>query len=88
MKQDNLVPCPLSSDRQYYRFHHVDLPDLDDTHLTDELHYLRPRLWGIPPNHWLRERVARLESELRKRHILKAEPRRRQEPEPTGVILL
>ena len=44
MKQNNLVPSPLSSDHEYYRFHHIDLPDLDDTHLTDELYYLRPCL--------------------------------------------
>jgi len=88
MKQNNLVPSPLSSDHEYYRFHHIDLPDLDDTHLTDELYYLRPCLWGTPPDHWLRERVARLESELRKRRILKVEPRRPQRPAPTGIIPL
>ena len=28
---------------------------------------VRPLLWGLPPEDWLRERVAKLEGELRKR---------------------
>lgn len=62
-----LVPDPLSSDRQYTRFYHLDLPELEDIELTDELNYLRPLLWGIPRNHWLQERVRGLQKELTKR---------------------
>lgn len=62
-----LVPDPLSSDRQYNRFYHFDICDLGDIELTDELNYLRPLLWGLPLEHWLRERVAKLEGEMRKR---------------------
>ena len=88
MKRDGLIPDPLSSDRQYLRFHHLDLSNLNDMELVDEFNRLRTLLWGAPPNHWLRERVARLESELRKRQIINLELRRRLKLKPTGVIPL
>jgi hypothetical protein len=84
--QDVLVPNPLNSDRQYYRFHHLDLPDLDDTELADELNYLRPLLWGLDSEHWFRERVMMLENELRKRKGDK--PAMLPKSKPTGVIPL
>ena len=65
--RDVLIPDPLSSDRQYERFYHLDLPELEDTELKDELHYLRPLVWGLPVEHWLRERVKALEAETSKR---------------------
>lgn len=65
--RDVLIPDPLNSDRQYARFYHLDLSDLEDIELTDELNYLRPLLWGLPADHWLRERVRELEKELSKR---------------------
>ena len=64
---DALVPDPLSSDRQYARFNHLDLPGLEDIELSDELYALRPLLWGLSGDHWLRERVQMLEDELVKR---------------------
>ena len=64
---DALVPDPLSSDRQYARFNHLDLSGLEDIELTDELHYLRSLLWGLDSSHWLRERVKALEAETSKR---------------------
>lgn len=67
MARDILIPDPLSSDQQYTRFHHLDLTELEDTELTDELYALRPILWGLPADHWLRERVRALEKESYKR---------------------
>ena len=64
---DALVPDPLFSDRQYERFNHLDLPELEDGELLDELWALRPGLWGLDAEHWLRERVIMLEKELSKR---------------------
>ena len=64
---DILIPDPIASDRQFARFHHFDLPGLDDTEAIDELHHLRPLLWGLSDDHWLRERVKALETELAKR---------------------
>lgn len=66
-KSFDLVPIPLSSLEQYYRFHHIDIPCLKDNELTDELYALRSLLWGLPDDHWLRERVRMLEHELSKR---------------------
>ena len=68
---DNLVPDPFDTDRQFDRFHDLDLPYLDDMQLTDELNQLRTCLWGLPLDHWLRKRVLVLEDELRRRGRLK-----------------
>ena len=38
---DALVPDPLASDRQYARFYHQDICQLDNVELADELHALR-----------------------------------------------
>lgn len=86
---DQLVPNPLVSDRQYCRFYYLDLPELEDVELTDELHYLRPLLWGLTPAHWLRERVARLEAEMQKRRgDSKYGASKRRTPKPAeGVVL-
>lgn len=64
---DALIPNPLMTDRQYDRFYHLDLTELRDTELQDEIDFLRPLLWGIPDDHWLRERVNKLEAEIVKR---------------------
>ena len=64
MARDVIIPDPLSSDRQYERFCHFDIPNLEDTELVDELYALRPLLWRLPAEHWLRERVKALEAEL------------------------
>ncbi len=80
---NGLVPDPLNSGRQYSRFYHLDLPDLDDTEITDELNYLRPLLWGLDSEHWLRERVKMIEGELRKRRgdtAYKASGQRKPKP--------
>jgi len=65
--RDVLIPDPLSSDQQYARFYHLDIPSLEDGELTDELYALRPLLWGLQGDHWLRERVAKLGAEVIKR---------------------
>jgi hypothetical protein len=67
MARDVLIPDPFASDKQYSRYQHLDLPELEDTELTDELYALRPLLWGLPGDHWLRERVKILEAEISKR---------------------
>ena len=67
MDRDLLIPDPLFSDRQYARFYHLDLLELEDTELTEELYALRPLLWRLEANHWLRERVKAIESEISKR---------------------
>jgi len=59
-----LVPNPIDCDAAWRRFYHHDLPQLELTDLLDELYALRPLLWGLPRDHWLRERVHRIEAEL------------------------
>jgi len=84
-----LIPDPLASDQQYERFYHLDLPELEDTELTDELYALRPLLWGLDSDYWLRSRVKMLEAEMmkRKRNIRRES---RAQPKPKlaeGVTL-
>ena len=62
-----LVPDAFLSDRQHERFYHLDIPSLEDSELLDELWALRPHLWGLDAQHWLRERVIMLEQELSNR---------------------
>ena len=89
MARDALIPDPLSSDQQYTRFYHLDLAELEDTELTDELHALRPLLWGLTAEHWLRERVKAIESEISKRrgdtgHNFRGQPK----PKPAEGVKL
>lgn len=62
-----LIPNPVESDTQYNRYCHYDIADLELSDLQDELYCLRPLLWGLPKDDWLRERVKMLERELSKR---------------------
>ena len=70
----NLIPDPLNSDTEYDRFNHFDIPALDDTQLTDELNYIRALLWGIPAEHWLRDRAKMLETEITRRKYGDSQP--------------
>ena len=84
-----LIPDPFSSDRQYERFYHFDIPSLEDTELIDELYALRPFLWGLSAEHWLRERVKALEGELIKRRGNTGnEFRGRPKPKPAEGVTL
>lgn len=64
---DSLVPDPSFSDKQYERYTHLDICHLEYTELEDEYYALRSKLWGLPRDHWLRERVEALEAEIVKR---------------------
>ncbi|MFC2017705.1 hypothetical protein ACFLTQ_00165 [Chloroflexota bacterium] len=64
---DALVPDLNFSESQYRRFCHLDICQMEDTELGDEFYALRPLLWGLPSDHWLRERVAELKAEIMKR---------------------
>ena len=79
--RDVLIPDPLSSDRQFARFYHLDLSELQDRETTDELHYLWLQLWGLDSDHWARARVQILEEELaRRRGVARYEPSRKPKP--------
>jgi hypothetical protein len=64
---NNVIPDPLISLEQLNRYCHSDITELEDTELTDEMNALRPLLWGLDSDSWLRDRVKRLETELAKR---------------------
>ena len=85
--QDVLVPNPLTSDRQYLRFYHLDMPELDGEELTDELHYLRPLLLGLNSQHWFRQRVRLIEAEIMKRRgDTRYKPSRKQRSKLAGGV--
>ena len=84
----NFVPNPLNSDRQYARFSHHDLADSEGSELIEELWFIRPCLWGLPADAWLRERHQVLQGELRKRQWREAEYKARKIlPKAEGVQL-
>lgn len=82
--REALVPNPMDTDTSFYRFQNLDLDELSETDLADEYYALRPQLWGLPPNHWLRTRVAALESELQRRRRSELDPRYKTPPPITA----
>lgn len=61
---DGLIPEPFNSDTEFNRFYHRDIPKLENSELRDEYYALRPLLWGLPIDNWLRQRVAKLGKEI------------------------
>jgi hypothetical protein len=70
-----LIPDPMRSLQQYERFHHSDISDLSDSDLLEELWALRPFLWELPSDHWLRGRCLELERDLKRRHLQELQER-------------
>jgi len=66
-KNEVLIPDPLAGDKEYARYHHLDIQGLTDVEVMDEYYALRPCLWGLPSDHWLRQRVKALGIEKAKR---------------------
>jgi hypothetical protein len=83
----HIVPDPLLSLDEYCRFYHLDLCGLQDEELRDEFHALRPLLWGLPRNHWFRERVERLRNELKGRSRDREWGDKRKPKSGEGVVL-
>jgi len=99
----NLVPNPLSSDRAYLRYYHHDLADMEVEDLLVELCAIRCQLWLLKSDRfryligpfeqgqrikWYRERIFRIEAELRKRRYATQETRSQPKPRLSrGVIL-
>ena len=65
-KSDILIPIATDCDTEYVRYHHLDIQGLNDIEVMDEFYALRPCLWGLPSDHWLRQRVKALGIELAK----------------------
>jgi len=68
-----LYANPMDTYEGYLRFHHLDVADLTDSEVLEELYCLRPQLWGLPQDDWLRQRVQILESESHRRSRAKQE---------------
>jgi len=85
---DILIPDPFADNRQYERFHCLDISSLEDDELKDEFYYLRARLWELPLVCWPRERVHLLKDEITHREHPRYAVREQQKPEiSTGVKL-
>lgn len=91
------VPNPLLSDQQYLRFYHYDLAGMEIEDLLSEVCSLRCRLWLLKSDRfryligsyeqgrrieWLRERVSRIEAELRKQRYATWEIRSQPKSKP------
>lgn len=103
MARNLLVPDPLYSDREYERFYHYDITNMETEDLLCELCSTRCQLWLLKSDRfarmlglfeqsrrigWLRERVSRVETELRKRRYAIRETRSQPKPRlAEGVTL-
>jgi len=91
----NLIPNPLDSDQEYHRYYHRDLDDMEIEDLLCELCSTRYRLWLLKADRsarvlgpfeqgrrikWYRERISRIETELRKRRYATRETRSQPKP--------
>ena len=97
------VPDPFLSDREFSRYYHHDLADMETEDLLSELCSLRCRLWLLKSDRfryligpfeqgrrieWSRERISRIEAELRKQRYATRETRSQPKPKlAEGVIL-
>jgi hypothetical protein len=61
------IPNPLFSDRQFDRFHNQDVEYLETREIAEELWSIRPYLYRLPDDHWLREREKALGAEMARR---------------------
>ena len=98
-----LIPDPLNSDREYSRYYHYDLASMETEDLLCELCSTRCQVWLLKSNRfvrvlglfeqsrrleWLRERISRIEAELRKRRYSTREIRSQPKPKlAEGVVL-
>ena len=64
-----IIPDPVTSDKEYARYYHLDIATAESSDLLDELYCLRPLLWGLPKGDWLRQRAKRIEGELATRRV-------------------
>jgi hypothetical protein len=80
---NNLIPNPFDSDKEFNRFYHYDLPDMEVEDLLCELCATRYRLWLLSRSsrllslyeqrqriRWYQERIHRIEAELRNRRYV------------------
>ena len=69
MDRGVLIPDPLQSDKQYAKFHHLDIPDMKIEKLEAEFYYLQAHIYRLSNDAyiWVRQRVTNLQAELRKR---------------------
>jgi len=96
-----LIPNLLDSDKEYQRYHHLDLVDMETGDLLCELTANRYRLWLLRKSEgiigiyerkqriaWLEERIYRIEAELKKRRYATWEVRSQPKPKlAEGVSL-
>ena len=90
-----LIPDPLYSDREYERFYHYDITNMETGDLLCELCSTRCQLWLLKSDRfarmlglfeqsrriaWLQERILRIEAELRKRRYATREIRSQPKP--------
>ena len=66
----NLIPNPLDSETQYIRYHHEDIPQMENEDLDAEYYYIRSHIYLYKENDkpWLSERLAELKAEINKRY--------------------
>jgi hypothetical protein len=95
MARNLLIPDPLYSDREYERFYHYDITNMETGDLLCELCSTRCQLWLLKSGRfahmigffeqsrrveWLSGRISRIEVELSKRRYVTREARSQPKP--------
>jgi len=98
-----LIPNPFDSDKEYQRYHHYDLADMETEDLLCELGSTRYRLWLLKYGRfarvfssfeqrqrlkWYRERISRIKVELGKRRYVPRETRSQPKPKLSQGVKL
>lgn len=92
-----LIPDPLNSDTECSRYYHHDLAGMETEDLLNELHAIQSRLWFLKSDRfarmvglfeqgrrleWLRDRISRIGTELKKRRYVTQQLRSQPKPKP------
>ncbi|MBT9260209.1 MAG: hypothetical protein KM310_10760 [Clostridiales bacterium] len=71
MRFKNIIPQPFDSEKQFLRYHHLDLPDLDSFRLWQEEEITKQILAWVDPKSeeaaWLLQRLTAIETERERR---------------------
>jgi len=63
------IPNPMDTEDQFYRYHNLDLRNLDIEELLAEFDWIKAHAWQLPANSWWRGRMAAIEGELKTREV-------------------
>jgi hypothetical protein len=80
---DLLVPDDCRSLQLWQRYHHQDIPDMDQYSIAVE--WRRLQMVDAPPGHWVRERVTALQQALQRKPEAAQPEKPPEKPKRRGI---